>query len=216
MKSKNRYVEVYERLHERFGPQGWWPGETPFEILVGAVLTQNTNWQNVEKAIDNLKARGWLNYQSLEAAPANEVAECIRPSGYYNVKSKRLKNLLVMIRDRYSGSLESLLGDETQLARDNLLSVKGVGPETADAILLYAGGHPVFVIDAYTHRVFSRHNLVPEETTYQEMQESFMSCLPCDQQLFNEYHALIVLVAKEYCKKRNPLCEQCPLKGVES
>ncbi|WP_163339933.1 endonuclease III domain-containing protein [Desulfopila sp. IMCC35008] len=216
MANTDAFTYVYELLLDHFGYQGWWPGETPFEIAVGAVLTQNTNWQNVAKAIDNLKVMNWLSYEALAVAPMEELAEAIRPSGYYNLKARRLKNLLAMISREYDGELSFLLSDKTESARHNLLSVKGVGPETADAILLYAGNHPVFVIDTYTHRVFSRHGLFPEESDYHEMQQEFIDRLPNDHQLFNEYHALIVMVSKEYCKKKNPLCEACPLKGVNN
>lgn len=212
----DNFSYAYELLLDRFGHQDWWPGETPFEIVVGAVLTQNTNWQNVTRAIDNLKVRNWLSYEALAAMPRDELAEAIRPSGYYNRKAHRLKNLLNMIRQEYEGELSLLLADETGRARRNLLSVKGIGPETADAILLYAGNHPVFVVDAYTHRVFARHGLLPEECDYHEIQEEFMGRLPHDHQLFNEYHALIVRVSKKYCKKKNPLCDDCPLKGVNN
>lgn len=214
MKS-NLYLEIYERLYDFYGPQDWWPGETSFEVLVGAVLTQNTNWANVTKAIANLKKTGILNFNGLFSADLDEVAACIRPSGYYNLKARRLHNLLQMIAERYEGELENLLSESTSVARSSLLSVKGIGPETADAILLYAGAHPVFVVDAYTHRVFSRHMLVPEECDYHELQDEFTGRLPQDVSLYNEYHALIVRVGKEFCKKGTPLCEQCPLKGVE-
>lgn len=207
-------LDIYRRLYSYYGPQHWWPGDTPFEILVGAVLTQNTNWSNVVKAIDNLKARRLLSFDALQGAAVEEVAACIRPSGYYNLKAQRLGNLLQMIQRQYGGELDGLLTDETSCARDNLLSVKGIGPETADAILLYCGNHPLFVVDTYTHRVFSRHNLVPEECDYNALQDIFMDNLLPDAQMFNEYHALIVRVGKDYCKKGNPLCEQCPLRGV--
>lgn len=210
----NRYLEAYELLYEHFGPQGWWPGETPLEVMVGAVLTQNTNWMNVTKAIGNLGKDGMLGYSQLIDMPVDRLAEYIQPSGYYNLKAKRLHNLLMMIENLYDGDLDFFLKDDMMSARENLLSVKGVGPETADSILLYACGHPVFVIDSYTHRVFSRHNLVEEETDYHTMQTSFMDLLPADVQLFNEFHALIVLVAKKFCKKTNPLCDQCPLSGL--
>lgn len=208
------FLDIYERLYGHYGPQNWWPGETPFEILVGAVLTQNTNWTNVTKAIDNLRNRGLLSFSELRAATLEEIADCLRPSGYFNLKARRLHNLLEMISERYDGELDGLLEDSTASARVNLLSVKGVGPETADAILLYCGNHPVFVVDAYTHRVFSRHSLVPEECDYHELQEAFTARLPQDPRLYNEYHALIVMVGKDFCRKTNPLCEQCPLKGV--
>lgn len=210
----NSYSEAYNLLYNHFGPQSWWPGESPFEIMVGAVLTQNTKWSNVEKAINNLKEAGLLSYPALAQLKAEEIAQFIRPSGYYNLKAVRLKNLLNMIASSYQGELENFLADKLDLARENLLGVKGIGPETADSILLYGCGHPVFVIDMYTHRVFSRHNLVEEETDYETMQNVFMDHLQCDVQLYNEFHALIVRVAVTYCKKTKPLCEECPLQGL--
>ncbi|MFV0436960.1 MAG: endonuclease III domain-containing protein [Desulfopila sp.] len=211
----NVFVEIFHLLAAHYGPQHWWPGETKLEILVGAVLTQNTNWSNVVKAIDNLKASDMLSLPILQQASIEAIAQRVRPAGYYNLKARRLVNLLEMIREVYGGELNSLLDDDTGTARRNLLSVKGVGPETADAILLYAGGHPLFVVDAYTHRVFCRHQLVPEECDYHELQEIFTANLPADAQLFNEYHALIVRLGKDFCKKNNPLCRECPLHGVE-
>jgi endonuclease-3 related protein len=208
------YTEVYQNLFDHFGPQNWWPGETAFEIIVGAVLTQNTNWRNVSKAIDNLREAELLDFNSLKLLTVDEIAAYIRPSGYYNLKAKRLRNLFDMIEEIYCGDLDLFLQDSLASGRENLLSVKGVGPETADSILLYACKLPTFVIDMYTHRVFSRHQLVDEETDYDSMQDLFVSQLPQDVQLFNEYHALIVRVASIYCKKTNPLCEQCPLQGV--
>jgi len=208
----NRFTEVYELLYSHYGPQHWWPGETPFEVMVGAILTQNTNWTNVTRAIDNLRQAAMLTYPQLLLLPVDQLAEYIRPSGYYNLKAKRLSNFLQMIDLRYDGNVEQFLQDDLVSARENLLGVKGIGPETADSILLYACGQPVFVIDSYTHRVFSRHNLVEEETDYQTMQELFMDHLPKETQLYNEFHALIVVVAKQFCKKKNPLCEQCPLR----
>ena len=208
------YEEAYQRLLDYFGPQNWWPAETAFEIVVGAVLTQNTNWSNVEKAIINLKEAGVLTYKGLEALPVENLAELIRPSGFFNVKATRLKKILAMIEENYGGDLDALFFDELSNARTNLLRVKGVGPETADAILLYAAGQPIFVIDAYTHRIFSRHNLVDEETDYQSMQEQFMDSLPESTALYNEFHALIVIGAKTFCKKKKPLCEGCPLFGL--
>ena len=214
MSSNNQYLTVYELLLEHFGPQHWWPGDSPFEIMVGAVLTQNTNWLNVSKAIDNLRDANLLDYQFLQQLSVDEIASYIRPSGYYNLKAKRLKNLMNMIAEMYNGELDLLLDDSHDMCRENLLSVKGVGPETADTILLYACEHPAFVIDGYTHRVFSRHQLVDEETEYESMQGVFLSNLVEDVRLYNEYHALIVKVASTYCKKNNPLCESCPLQGV--
>ncbi len=182
--------------------------------MVGAILTQNTNWSNVRKAIDNLKLEGLLSYQSLSLLTADEIAQYIRPAGYYNLKAQRLKNLLDMVAGIYSGDLAAFLDDELGNARENLLAVKGIGPETADSILLYACGHPVFVVDMYTHRVFSRHNMVEEETDYLSIQDVFIDNLPQDKQLFNEFHALIVRVAGTFCKKKKPLCSECPLNGL--
>ena len=212
--STNNYTEAYRLLYEHFGPQGWWPGDSPFEIMVGAILTQNTNWSNVRKAIDNLKSSGLLSYQSLSLLTVDEIAQYIRPAGYYNLKANRLKNLLDMVADIYSGDLTAFLGDGLENCRENLLAVKGIGPETADSILLYACGHPVFVVDMYTHRVFSRHNMVEEETDYLSIQDVFLDNLPLDKQLFNEFHALIVRVAGTFCKKTKPLCAKCPLQGL--
>ena len=213
MAGKKAFTEVYELLFGHFGPQDWWPGDTPIEIVVGAVLTQNTNWGNVTRAIANLQNAGILSFEALLDLSLEDLAYYIKPSGYYNIKSKRLKNLLEMIRDRYEGNLDALFRDKTASARRNLLSVQGIGPETADSILLYAGGHPVFVVDAYTHRIFSRHGLLPEESDYHAIQEEFTSRLPVDTALYNEYHALLVMLGKNFCKKTKPLCGQCPLRG---
>lgn len=214
-KSKgSRVHEAFELLFQHFGPQGWWPGDTALEVLVGAVLTQNTNWGNVEKAIANIKTQGVMSFDDLHALEITELAELIRPSGYYNVKAKRLHNLLQMIFDNYNGDLEFFIEEELYTARDALLEVKGVGPETADAILLYACNKPIFVVDAYTHRIFHRHNMIEEETDYHSMQELFMDGLEQNTEIYNEYHALIVRLAKEFCKKTNPICEGCPLEHL--
>lgn len=209
----NLFEEVYEKLLIDFGPQNWWPAESPFEVMVGAILTQNTNWSNVAKAINNLKNAGVLDYSVLMQMGQDDIAQMIRPSGYFNLKAKRLKNFLFMISEEYEGELQLFIEDDLQSARTNLLAVKGIGPETADSILLYACQQPIFVIDTYTHRVFSRHHMVDEETDYNTMQETFMEHLPAKVQLYNEYHALIVRVAATYCKKKNPLCDACPLQG---
>ncbi len=210
----NKILDIYSILFDHFGPQFWWPGETPIEIMVGAVLTQNTNWQNVCKAIANLKDVGVLNYSSLCNLSHEGLAQYIRPSGYYNLKAKRLKNLLGMIEEKYDGELGLFIDDDLEESRKNLLMVSGVGPETADSILLYVTQKPIFVVDSYTHRIFSRHNLLEEESDYHSIQELFMGALPQDVQMMNEYHALIVRLAKEYCKNKNPLCENCPLFGM--
>ena len=211
MNKTSQLQEIYDRLYQFYGPQNWWPAESRIEMLVGAVLTQNTNWQNVRKAIETLRTEGMLSFDALSSLPVDTLSLFIKPSGYYNLKARRLKNLLRMIEDEYGGRLDDLLETEPYSARESLLSVKGIGPETADSILLYGGGHPIFVVDAYTHRVFSRHNLVPDDCDYQSLQDLFMDNLPHDSRLFNEYHALIVKTAKQFCKKNKPLCEKCPL-----
>jgi endonuclease-3 related protein len=205
--------QIYHRLYEHFGPQHWWPGETPFEVILGAVLTQNTSWANVEKAINNLKGAGLLSFPRLAELPSGLLAEYIRPAGYYNIKAARLQNLFTLIRDRYQGSVETMLAEETLELRQALLSVKGIGPETADSIVLYAAGRPVFVVDAYTYRILLRHDLICEEAVYEEIQELFMDNLAPDASLYNEFHALLVRAGKEYCRKTTPRCQGCPLAG---
>ncbi|CAG0910994.1 unnamed protein product, partial [Cyprideis torosa] len=180
-------------------------------MMVGAVLTQNTNWKNVEKAIAALEKQDLLDFHSLLDLSPEQLALHIKPAGYHNLKAKRLHNLLRMIEESYGGNIDSLLKDETERGRKNLLAVKGVGEETADCILLYGGGHAAFVVDAYTHRVFSRHHLVEEQCSYGELQERFVSNLPVDVNVYGQYHALIVQLGKEYCKKKNPRCSSCPL-----
>ena len=205
-----RMVGMFTELLNHFGPQHWWPGETELEVIVGAVLTQNTNWKNVEKAILNLKEKGLLSLHRLNALSVLELAQLIRPAGYFNIKAKRLKNLIDLLRERYHLDLSRLLDEETDTLRQKLLSVNGIGPETADSILLYAGHRPVFVVDAYTHRILRRHGMTDEQTDYHELQSLFMDHLPDDPALFNEFHALIVKTGKEYCR-RKPLCHLCPL-----
>lgn len=209
----DRVNEIYRRLYRHFGPQHWWPGETQLEITIGAVLTQNTNWQNVEKAIANLQAHNLLSLPALSEIPVDILARHIQPSGYYNLKAKRLKNLIAAI-GREDGDLASFLATDLDTLRQNLLAVKGIGPETADAIILYAAAKPIFVIDAYTHRILLRHDLIWEESDYHEMQELFMSALPEDVGLYNEYHALLVKLGKEFCLKSKPKCADCPLAGL--
>jgi endonuclease-3 related protein len=208
-----RLLDIRQRLFDHFGPQHWWPGDTPFEIMVGAVLTQNTNWRNVERAIDTLKDAGMLSLEKMAALPVDLLAQYIRPAGYYNIKAGRLRNLLGMIIERHEGDPERLLTQSLETQRRDLLSVKGVGPETADSIILYAAGQPIFVVDAYTHRILLRHNLIDEEYGYYEIQELFMDNLDNNTDLFNEYHALLVRLGKEFCKKSKPRCDDCPLKG---
>ncbi len=214
MKRTDVLMEIYKRLFEHFGPQHWWPGDTPFEICVGAVLTQNTNWQNVEKAIENLKKKGLLDPFKLYEIPHQELAETIRPCGFFNIKAKRLKNFITLLVEKFDGSLDKLFSLGLEKAREELLSVKGLGKETVDSMLLYAGRFPIFVVDAYTHRILNRHSLIDEDASYDELQELFMANLPPDTQLFNEYHALLVACGKNYCRKKVPLCKECPLKAL--
>ena len=203
-------IEMYNILFSRFGPQNWWPAETELEVMVGAILTQNTNWKNVEKAIENIKKRRLLSIKALHSISVSDLAEEIRPAGYYNIKATRLRNLVDYIVDKYEGRLSLLLKEETRTLREGLLTIKGVGPETADSILLYAAGRPMFVVDAYTHRILNRHGMAEEQAGYYELQEIFLDHLPEDTALFNEFHALIVKVGKDYCR-RKPKCETCPL-----
>ncbi|WP_022852859.1 endonuclease III domain-containing protein [Thermodesulfatator atlanticus] len=212
--SENIFVEIYERLFRHFGPQHWWPGESPFEVCVGAILTQNTNWQNVERAIKNLKDHELLSPHALYDAPPEVVANLIKPAGYFRVKTKRLKNFIKMLVEEFEGDLDLLFELGVQAAREKLLSVSGIGPETADSILLYAGNLPIFVIDAYTRRILLRHGLATEEMDYHELQKLFMDNLPEDVSLFNEYHALLVATGKNYCRPKKPICSKCPLEGV--
>ncbi len=203
--------EVYEKLLAAFGPQRWWPGDTPFEIIVGAVLVQNTAWRNVERAIENLRDAGLMEPTKLYAVAEPELAELIRPAGYYQVKARRLRNLLKLIVERYDGSLDAMFRKDLARLRVELLGVSGIGPETADAILLYAGGLPTFVVDTYTHRVLARHGWIGYDAGYDEIKDHFELNLPADAALYNEYHALMVRVGKEFCRKTEPKCAECPL-----
>jgi endonuclease III related protein len=205
--------EIYDLLFARFGPQDWWPGDTPFEVIVGAILTQNTNWTNVEKAITNIKNADLLSPDKLHRIDITKLAQLIRPAGYFNIKAKRLKNFLDWFFVNFSNFFENLQKVPTPDLRELLLSVKGIGPETADSILLYALNRPVFVVDAYTARICARHQLISEDADYHQIQETFESNLPCDIQLFNEYHALLVHLGKDFCKPR-PKCEECPLNNL--
>ena len=198
----------------RFGPQGWWPGETPFEVIVGAILTQGTAWANVERAIANLKAARLLSVRGLGRVPRGRLARLIRPSGYFNQKAVKLKAFMAFMRREYGGGLAAMGREPTAPLRAKLLAVHGIGPETADSILLYAFGRPAFVVDAYTVRVLSRHGLLPPGAGYGEAQRYLVSRLPRDARLFNEFHALFVRVGKEYCGRR-PRCAGCPLDGLD-
>jgi endonuclease III related protein len=206
--------EVYQRLLDAFGPQNWWPGDTHFEMMVGAILVQNTNWQNVKRAINNLREADLLDPHALNDVPDEELEELIRPAGYYRIKARRLRSLIRFFVERYGGSIEAMFRTPLDQLRRELLGVHGVGPETADSILLYAGSLPTFVVDAYTHRILSRHAWIDLESDYHQIQEYFHDHLPADAAMFNEYHALLVNLGKHYCKKSKPLCKTCPLKEL--
>ena len=213
MNNSNILLDIYDRLFKSFGKQHWWPGDTDFEIIVGAILTQNTNWGNVEKAIKNLKEAKVFTPRKLYEIDIQELAELIRPSGYFNVKAKRLKHFIEWLFLKYNGSLPKMFKQDCVTLREELLSINGIGRETADSILLYAAQKPTFVIDAYTKRVLVRHELIPEEYEYEEMKAFFEENLPEDVSLYNEYHALLVRVGKYYCKPKEQ-CEECPLKDI--
>jgi len=206
-------LEIYRLLDAAYGDQRWWPGETPFEVAVGAILTQNTAWPNVEKALANLKEAGLLDPAKLAALPAPAVAPLIKPAGYYNVKAGRLRRFLDFLFEEYGGDVAAMAQEALVTIRPKLLAVRGIGPETADSILLYACGLPTFVVDAYTYRVLSRHGLADDAATYDELKELFESNLEADVRLYNQYHALLVRAGRERCRRREPLCEGCPLEG---
>lgn len=211
---KAKLQKIYAVLYKTYGPQYWWPGDTPWEICVGAILTQNTNWSNVEKAIANLKAAKKLSPEKIMAMPDSELENALKPSGYFRIKTQRLKNVTRwwldnVISDKLSSSKS--LSDW----RESILGVNGVGPETADSILLYSFNLPTFVIDAYTRRIMARHCGTPEDIDYHELQALFMNNLPAEYALFNEYHALLVRMAKDDCRKS--FCsEKCPLCKLKS
>lgn len=206
-----RAQEIYHRLFDRFGPQHWWPGQSGMEIVIGAVLVQNTNWRNVERAIDNLREHDLLDARRLVEVDADELESLLQPAGYFRVKAKRLLNLMRLLVDRYDGSLDAMFETPLGQLRDELLAVNGIGPETADSILLYAGNLPSFVVDAYTHRIFARHGWIGFDAGYYDIKDLLESQLPDDPQLFNEFHALLVRLGKDFCKKTKPLCAGCPL-----
>ena len=257
MNQKKRFNKMYQLLYKHFGPQNWWPAQTSFEVIVGAVLTQNAAWANVEKAIINLRRSKKLSFRKLLEIGTKDLAVLIRPSGYFNIKAKRLKNLLNFIDAYYRGSIKAMKRVPLAELRGQLLSVNGIGKETADSILLYALDKPIFVVDAYTKRILLRHDFIQsrpritprnnfsagcqvsrgairkpgiplgklfvsahrgfapgEEDLYDNIQSLAMSYLKKSVSLFNEYHALLVRLAKEYCKKTNPLCKECPLANL--
>lgn len=210
MQNKTALLEIYNRMADRYGPLNWWPAKTAFEVCVGAILTQNTAWSNVEKAIAGLEVAGVLSPEGLRDIDPERLALLIRPSGYYNLKSRRLKDFVGWFYSRHGGELERMFTGDWQILRNELLAVRGIGPETCDSILLYAGAKPTFVVDSYTRRLFHRLGHLGEDAGYDETRQMFMQNLPADAVLYNEYHALIVEQCKQFCRKR-PLCASCPL-----
>ncbi len=206
-------LRMYAALRERFGHQSWWPATPhggPLEICVGAILTQNTNWTNVERALANLHAAHAMSIRALHALPVGELAELIRPAGYFNVKARRVHNFIHAVWARNGNDLTAFLDRPTEHLRHDLLRVSGIGKETADSMILYAAGKPRFVVDAYTRRVLRRHGLIAASADYDAMQALFESALPADVELWNDYHAQIVAVGKYHCRP-TPRCENCPL-----
>ena len=204
----------YEAMYEAYGPQHWWPAQSPTEVIIGAILTQNTAWKNVERAIASLQQAEMLDWQRLRDVSFEELAELIRPSGTYQVKARRLKSFIAWLWERYDGDLDRMFATSLPTLREELLSISGIGRETADAILLYAGNLPTFVVDAYTARILSRHGLIDEYADYDEIKDTFESNLPSDAELFNEFHALLVQVGKQHCRPKMK-CEGCPLASFE-
>ncbi len=204
-------LKIYRRLHQAFGHHHWWPGDSAFEVIVGAILTQNTSWKNVEKAIQNLKKAKVLNPKLLSRMPEKHLAQLIRPAGYFNIKARRLKNFLNFLNQKYGGSLSRLFSKSGAGLRQELLEVNGIGPETADSILLYAGQKPFFVVDAYTKRIFFRHHFFDDDIKYSEVQDFFMKRLPPRAALYNDYHAQLVKVGNTFCHRSKPKCSECPL-----
>jgi endonuclease-3 related protein len=216
MTTKDLLLEMYRRLDAAYGDQRWWPGDTPLEVAVGAILTQNTAWVNVEKAVANLKSAGLLEPGALARLTPSEIAPLIKPAGYYNVKARRLRAFLDFLAEEYDGDVAAMAREEPAAARPKLLAVRGVGPETADSILLYACGLPTFVVDAYTHRILHRHGLADEAVAYDELKELFEANVEADVALYKQYHALLVRVGRERCRRGEPRCAGCPLEGLNA
>ena len=209
-----RLMDVYRRLLARYGPQDWWPVDSAFEVILGAILTQSAAWTGVERALANLKAAGVFSPAALRAVPIDELAALIRPSVYFNAKARKLKAFVEHLGERYDDDLDAMFGQDAETLRAELLSIHGIGEETADDIILYAAGKPVFVIDAYTQRIMGRMGTAPPVERYGAYQSMFMDNLPRDGGLFNEYHALLDRHGVEACRKRSPLCESCCLLAV--
>jgi len=211
--ANRRLFSVYRALFKAYGPQRWWPAKTRLECVLGAILTQNTAWSNVEKAIEGLRGERLLSWKALRAASPGRLRKAIRPSGFFNMKADRIKFLVKHIDSQDSGQLYRLLSKPIRIARTELLSINGIGPETADSIILYAGNKPTFVVDAYTRRIFARLGILGGKESYNEIQSMFEENIPKKASIYNEYHALIVRHAKEFCRKR-PMCDKCPLNKI--
>jgi endonuclease-3 related protein len=210
-------MAYYKTLSKSPGPMHWWPAKTPFEVIVGAILTQSTAWANVEQAIANLRRERMLTFAAIERVPIGRLERLVRPSGYFRQKARKLKAFVAFVRHNFGGSLDRMFRTPTAELRERLLEVHGIGPETADSILLYAGGHAVFVVDAYTHRILGRHGIpagrgaAPAKPDYEKTRGLIESGLARDARLYNEFHALIVNTAKNWCRKSKPRCSECPL-----
>jgi len=203
-------LKAYALMRTHFGPRSWWPADSPFEVMIGAILTQNTAWTNVEKAIQNIKNENALSIRHLQEISEKKLAMWIRPSGYYNIKARRLKAFINFLCNAFDGKIDKMAEHDGEGLRAQLLGVYGIGEETADSILLYALEKPFFVVDAYTRRIFGRHHLIPEDASYKETQAFFMHHLSRNVAFYNEYHALIVETGKTFCGKK-PKCSDCPL-----
>ncbi|MDE3000464.1 MAG: endonuclease [Gemmatimonadota bacterium] len=210
---QNRIREVFDRLMDAFGPQGWWPAETAFETMVGAILTQNTAWTNVERAVERLKAAGALDAGTMLDMPDVELQTLIRPAGTFRVKTRRMKAFLAYFVSGYGADVSRMVEVPTRRLREELLSVNGIGRETADCILLYALDRPSFVVDAYTRRAFGRLGVIDRALDYDEVKRRFEAALPADARTFNEYHALIVALGKRVCLPA-PRCGECVLNSI--
>ena len=208
---KDELLEIYEQLLDYFGAQNWWPADSPFEMIVGAILTQNTSWENTSRAITNLKSNRLMSPSELSSVPDTDLEELIRPTGYYRQKTKRLKNFLTYLNVTYNGNLWNLFKLDIVEMRHALLSINGIGQETADSIILYGAGKPTFVIDKYTVRIFTRIGFLEETVGYDAAKAFFEENLPHEVCLFNEYHALIVALGNSVCKKSAPNCPRCPI-----
>ncbi|NLW45301.1 MAG: endonuclease III domain-containing protein [Syntrophomonadaceae bacterium] len=213
-KTRERLMQIYNRLLDHFGPRHWWPARTQFEVIVGAILTQNVSWKNVEKAIQNLDRLGLLDPHRLLAASPEVIAEAVLPTRYYNQKAERLRGFCEFLVREYQGELSRLFSLDIKELRERLLALKGIGKETADSIILYAAEKPIFVVDAYTKRIFCRLGLLPEDAGYDQVQEFFMKHLPPETELYNEYHALIDALGNTLCASRKPRCTECPLADI--